>query len=108
MRLSRRVIGVAPVGAAHRLRRVSPRGTPDRDSTPRGGPAPQPRRHPGGADAFADFGFDPGPIDGIYTAQTQAAVRGYQARYGLPVSGMLDYATRLELLPGLDFQHSAR
>ena len=55
-----------------------------------------------------DFGFDPGPVDGIYTAQTQAAVRAYQARYGLPVSGELDYATRLELLPGLDFQHSAR
>ena len=54
------------------------------------------------------FGFDPGPIDGIYTAQTQAAVRAYQARYGLPVSGELDYATRIELLPGLDFQHSAR
>jgi peptidoglycan hydrolase-like protein with peptidoglycan-binding domain len=55
-----------------------------------------------------DFGFDPGPVDGIYTAQTQDAVRAYQARYGLPVSGLLDYATRLELLPGLDFQHSAR
>jgi peptidoglycan hydrolase-like protein with peptidoglycan-binding domain len=40
-----------------------------------------------------DFGFDPGPIDGIYTAQTQAAVRAYQARYGLPVSGLLDYVT---------------
>jgi peptidoglycan hydrolase-like protein with peptidoglycan-binding domain len=55
-----------------------------------------------------DFGFDPGPIDGIYTAQTQAAMRAYQARYGLPVSGLLDYATRLQLLPGLDFQHAAR
>jgi hypothetical protein len=55
-----------------------------------------------------DFGFDPGPVDGIYTAQTHAAVRGYQARYGLPVSGQLDYATRLQLLPGLDFQHSGR
>jgi peptidoglycan hydrolase-like protein with peptidoglycan-binding domain len=55
-----------------------------------------------------DFGFDPGPIDGIYTAQTQAAVRAYQARYGLPVSGQLDYATRLQLLPGLDFQNAAR
>jgi peptidoglycan hydrolase-like protein with peptidoglycan-binding domain len=50
------------------------------------------------------FGFDPGPVDGIYTAQTQAAVRAYQARYGLPVSGLLDYATRRELIPGLDFQ----
>ena len=55
-----------------------------------------------------DFGFDPGLIDGIYTAQTQAAVRAYQARYGLPVSGLLDYTTRLQLLPGLDFQHGGR
>jgi peptidoglycan hydrolase-like protein with peptidoglycan-binding domain len=54
------------------------------------------------------FGFDPGPIDGLFTAQTQAAVRAYQARYGSVVSGQLDYATRLQLLPGLDFQHAAR
>jgi carboxyl-terminal processing protease len=46
-----------------------------------------------------DFGFDPGLVDGIYTAQTQAAVRAYQARYGLPVSGLLDYETRLQLIP---------
>jgi murein L,D-transpeptidase YcbB/YkuD len=50
-----------------------------------------------------DVGFDPGPVDGIYTAQTQAAVRAYQARYGLPVSGLLDYTTRLQLIPGLDY-----
>jgi len=49
-----------------------------------------------------DFGFDPGPIDGIYTVQTQAAVWAYQARYGLPVSGLLDYPTQLRLLSGLD------
>jgi peptidoglycan hydrolase-like protein with peptidoglycan-binding domain len=49
-----------------------------------------------------DFGYDPGPVDGIYTAETQAAVRAYQARYGLPISGMLDWKTRQELLPGLD------
>jgi peptidoglycan hydrolase-like protein with peptidoglycan-binding domain len=55
-----------------------------------------------------EFGFDPGPIDGIYTAQTQAAVRAYQARYGLTVSGLLDRATRRELLPGLDFQDMVR
>jgi hypothetical protein len=54
------------------------------------------------------FGFDPGPVDGLYTAETQAAVRGYQARYGLPVSGLLDYTTRLQLLPGLDSQHVTR
>jgi Putative peptidoglycan binding domain len=49
-----------------------------------------------------DFGFDPGPLDGIYTAETQAAVRAYQARYGLPVSGLLDQPTRYDLIPGLD------
>jgi hypothetical protein len=49
-----------------------------------------------------DFGYDPGPVDGLFTAQTQAAVRAFQARYGLPVSGLLDRQTRLELLPGLD------
>lgn len=49
-----------------------------------------------------DFGYDPGPVDGLYTAQTQAALRAFQARYGLPVSGLLDRQTRRELLPGLD------
>jgi peptidoglycan hydrolase-like protein with peptidoglycan-binding domain len=49
-----------------------------------------------------DFGYDPGPVDGHFTAETRAAVRAYQARYGLPTSGMLDYTTRLELIPGLD------
>jgi peptidoglycan hydrolase-like protein with peptidoglycan-binding domain len=49
-----------------------------------------------------EFGFDPGPVNGIFTAQTQAAVRAYQARYGLPVTGLLDQVTRYDLLPGLD------
>jgi peptidoglycan hydrolase-like protein with peptidoglycan-binding domain len=48
------------------------------------------------------FGFDPGPVQGVFTAETQAAVRAYQARYGLPVSGLLDHATRRGLLPGFD------
>jgi peptidoglycan hydrolase-like protein with peptidoglycan-binding domain len=48
------------------------------------------------------FGFDPGPVDGRFTAQTQAAVRAFQARYGLPVSGLLDRATRAELQLGTD------
>jgi peptidoglycan hydrolase-like protein with peptidoglycan-binding domain len=30
-------------------------------------------------------------------------VRAYQARYGLPATGLLDDATRLQLIPGLDF-----
>jgi Putative peptidoglycan binding domain len=49
-----------------------------------------------------DFGYDPGPVDGRFTAETQAAVRAYQARYGLPITGLLDLATRRELVPGLD------
>ena len=49
-----------------------------------------------------EFGVDPGPLDGIFTAQTQAAVRAFQARYGLPVSGLLDRATREELRLGVD------
>ena len=48
------------------------------------------------------FGFDPGPVNGVFTAETQAAVRAYQAREGLPVTGLLDRATRRELLPGFD------
>jgi peptidoglycan hydrolase-like protein with peptidoglycan-binding domain len=32
------------------------------------------------------FGYNPGAVDGLFTAQTQAAVRAFQARYGLPVS----------------------
>jgi peptidoglycan hydrolase-like protein with peptidoglycan-binding domain len=49
-----------------------------------------------------DFGYDPGPVDELFTAQTQAAIRAFQTRYGLPVSGLLRRETRLELLPGLD------
>jgi peptidoglycan hydrolase-like protein with peptidoglycan-binding domain len=48
------------------------------------------------------FGYDPGPVEGVFTAETQAAVKAYQARYGLPVTGLLDHATRRELLPGFD------
>jgi hypothetical protein len=52
-----------------------------------------------------DFGYDPGPVDGLFTAETQAAVHAYQRRYGLPATGLLDWRTRQELLPGLDQQH---
>jgi peptidoglycan hydrolase-like protein with peptidoglycan-binding domain len=48
------------------------------------------------------FGFDPGPIDRIYTAQTQAAVRAFQTTYGLLVSGRLDRQTREVLKVGVD------
>ncbi len=53
-----------------------------------------------------DFGFDPGPVDGNFTAETQVAVRGFQARYGLTVSGLLDRATREELKLGVDRKRS--
>jgi peptidoglycan hydrolase-like protein with peptidoglycan-binding domain len=52
------------------------------------------------------LGFDPGPVNGVFTAETRAAVRAYQAREGLPVSGLLDRATRRELLPGFDQRRS--
>ena len=48
------------------------------------------------------FGFDPGPINGVYNAQTQAAVRAFQATYGLTVSGLLDRQTRGVLRLGVD------
>jgi membrane-bound lytic murein transglycosylase B len=51
-----------------------------------------------------EFGFDPGPVKGVFTPETQAAVRAYQARYGLEVTGLLDRATRRGLLPGFDQQ----
>jgi peptidoglycan hydrolase-like protein with peptidoglycan-binding domain len=54
------------------------------------------------------FGLDPGPVDGRFTAQTQAAVRAFQARYGFPVTGRLDYTTRLELMPGLEYDKATR
>jgi len=53
-----------------------------------------------------DFGFDPGPVDGIFTAETQTAVRGFQARYGFIVSGLLDRTTREELKLGVDSKRS--
>ena len=62
-----------------------------------------------GAEAhLRDFGFDPGPVDGVFTAQTRSAVRAYQARYGLPISGQLDRATRRALLLGLGQRGPAR
>jgi peptidoglycan hydrolase-like protein with peptidoglycan-binding domain len=36
------------------------------------------------------------------TAETEAALRAFQRRYGLTVTGLLDRETRRELVPGLD------
>ncbi|MGH8058722.1 MAG: peptidoglycan-binding domain-containing protein [Candidatus Entotheonellia bacterium] len=45
-------------------------------------------------DHLKALGFDPGPVDGIFTEQTAEALRQYQRRYGLVVSGLLDSHTR--------------
>jgi cytochrome c peroxidase len=42
-------------------------------------------------------GHDPGSVDGVWGPQTEAAVRNYQQHYGLPISGVLDEATRTAL-----------
>ena len=53
-------------------------------------------------DHLKTFGFDPGPVDGTFTEQTAEAVRQYQRRYGLVVTGLLDAGTREQLLPGFE------
>jgi hypothetical protein len=45
-------------------------------------------------------GFDPGRVDGIFDQQTSAALRKYQVAKGIPASGLLDEATRRDLLSG--------
>jgi Putative peptidoglycan binding domain len=45
-------------------------------------------------------GFDPGFIDGVVGPRTRDALRRYQASQGLPVTGLLDEATRQVLLAG--------
>ena len=38
-----------------------------------------------------------GPVDGELNAQTEAALRQYQQKHGIPVSGAADEATLREL-----------
>lgn len=45
-------------------------------------------------------GFDAGPVNGDFSAKTQAALAQFQIAEGLPASGMLDDPTRAAL--GLD------
>jgi peptidoglycan hydrolase-like protein with peptidoglycan-binding domain len=42
-------------------------------------------------------GFNPGPVNGVLNAQNEAAIRQYQQKQGIPVSGALDEATLREL-----------
>jgi peptidoglycan hydrolase-like protein with peptidoglycan-binding domain len=46
-------------------------------------------------------GYDPGRADGIFDANTSAALRKFQAAKGIPVSGLLDEPTRREMFAGL-------
>jgi peptidoglycan hydrolase-like protein with peptidoglycan-binding domain len=47
--------------------------------------------------ALRDLGYDPGPLDGLISPQTRAALQKYQAAERLPVTGELD-ATTIERL----------
>ncbi len=42
-------------------------------------------------------GFNPGPVNGLLTAETQDAIRAFQSAKGLPATGELDAQT-LDLL----------
>ena len=53
--------------------------------------AQQARQHPG---------FDPGPIDGVMGPRTSAAVRDFQQKENLAVTGQLDAETRARLTAG--------
>jgi hypothetical protein len=46
---------------------------------------------------LARLGYYPGPIDGDFGPMTSRALRSYQADYGLPITGRLDYQTRSSL-----------
>jgi hypothetical protein len=45
-------------------------------------------------------GFPTGSEKGVLTPQTEAALRAYQAKYGLPLTGTLDEATQSSLVAG--------
>lgn len=47
--------------------------------------------------ALKEMGHDPGPVDGVMGAQTSAALKAYQKKHGLSVTGQLDTATAAKL-----------
>jgi lipoprotein-anchoring transpeptidase ErfK/SrfK len=49
--------------------------------------------------ALVREGISPGTIDGIMGPQTEAAVRAFQQKYGLRMTGLLDKSTRTNLAP---------
>ena len=50
--------------------------------------------------ALRDKGHNPGPIDGVMGPRTSAAVRDFQQKENLTVSGQLDAETRAKLMAG--------
>jgi peptidoglycan hydrolase-like protein with peptidoglycan-binding domain len=48
--------------------------------------------------ALQDKGFNPGPIDGVMGPRTSAAVRDFQQKENLTVTGQLDSETRSRLM----------
>jgi len=52
--------------------------------------------------ALLRLGFDPGPVDGVWGAQSQAAVRAYQRSRNLDVDGHVGPITRARLRADLD------
>lgn len=47
--------------------------------------------------ALKTQGFDPGPVDGRMGPRTRTAISDYQRKNDLPVTGMLDDATKVKL-----------
>lgn len=47
--------------------------------------------------ALKQMGHDPGPVDGVMGAQTSAALKAYQRKQGLSVTGQLDADTAAKL-----------
>ena len=50
-------------------------------------------------EALASFGYRPGPLDGIWGRQTQAAVRAFQSDHGLQPDGVVGPLTLAKLFP---------
>jgi peptidoglycan hydrolase-like protein with peptidoglycan-binding domain len=49
-------------------------------------------------EALKEAGFNPGPVDGQFGAQTKSAIKEYQKANGLPQTGQLDEDTREMLM----------
>ena len=58
--------------------------------------------------ALRDAGYEPGRIDGVMGPTTQAAIREFQASYGLPQTGRLDEPTQRQLFAARTPQSGAR